>query len=155
MKSVRIQIQSKKSFATSANLIQRTNPEKRTKLHEIHTSAEVVPTSAAHDLLDSTLRGGQLEWRSYDPVRTVVADSNDTEQGRIQERDKATNGPLDGHEGPRLYGNRNQQRRLVAPVLSSSLCSHTRCPSPTLHSATASHQLVALYPKLVHFYRFP
>ena len=76
MKSVRIQIQSEKSFATSANLIQRTNPEKRTKLHEIHTSAEVVPTSAAHDLLDSTLGGGQLEWRFCDPLRTVVADSN-------------------------------------------------------------------------------
>ena len=27
-------------------------------------------------------------------------------------------------------------------------------PSPTLHLATASNQLVALYPKLVHFYRF-
>ena len=39
----------------------KTNPEKRTELHEIHTSTEVVPTSAAHDLLDSTLRGGQLE----------------------------------------------------------------------------------------------
>ena len=62
-------------------------------------------------MLDSTLRGGQLEWRFCNPVRTVVADSN-AEQGRIQERDKATNGPLDGHEGPRLYGNRNQQRRL-------------------------------------------
>ena len=31
---------------------------------------------------------------------------------------------------------------------------HTRCPSPTLHLATASNQLVALYPKLVHLYRF-
>ena len=33
-------------------------------------------------------------------------------------------------------------------------CSHTLIPSPTLHLATASNQLVALYPKLVHFYRF-
>ena len=79
---------------------------------EIHTSTEVVPTSAAHDLLDSTLRGGQLERRFCDPLRTVVADSN---QSKTEyKRDKATNGPLDGHEGPRLYGNRNQQRRLCS-----------------------------------------
>ena len=48
----------------------------RTEPHEIHTSTEVVPTSAAHDLLYSTLGGGQLEWRFRDPLRTVVADSN-------------------------------------------------------------------------------
>ena len=30
----------------------------------------------AHNLLDSTLGGGQLEWRFCDPLRTVVADSN-------------------------------------------------------------------------------
>lgn len=59
---------------------------------------------------------------------------------------KATNGPLDGHKGPRLYGNRNQQRRLCsAPLLR---------PHSDLRSGPASNPLVALYPKLVHFYRF-
>ena len=64
---------------------------------------------------------------------------------------KATNGPLDGHKGPRLYGNRNQQRRLCS---APAVLTHTLIPSPTLHFDTASNQLVALYPKLVHFYRF-
>ena len=72
-------------------------------------------------LLDSTLRGGQLERRFCDPLRTVVADSN---QSKTEyKRDKATNGPLDGHEGPRLYGNRNQQRRLCSALA----CASTRC----------------------------
>ena len=64
---------------------------------------------------------------------------------------KATNGPLDGHKGPRLYGNRNQQRRLCS---APAVLTHTLIPSPTLHFDTASNLLVALYPKLVHFYRF-
>ena len=60
---------------------ERESDPKRIQKHEQnrtrnHTSAEVVPTSAAHDLLDSTLGGGQLEWRFCDPLRTVVADSN-------------------------------------------------------------------------------
>ena len=120
----------------------------------VYYSAAVCPTRVmalvlprSQGMLDSTLRGGQLEWRSYDPVRTVVADSN-AEQGRIQERDKATNGPLDGHEGPRLYGNRNQQRRLCsAPaVLHTLLRSHSN-----LHLLNGWPPVVG---QLVHFYRF-
>ena len=64
---------------------------------------------------------------------------------------KATNGPLDGHKGPRLYGNRNQQRRLCS---APAVLTHADLPSPTQHFDPASNQLVALYPKLVHFYRF-
>ena len=65
---------------------------------------------------------------------------------------KATNGPLDGHKGPRLYGNRNQQRRLC----SAPACARTRwslAPTLTLQNVWPP-SVEPFYPKLVHFYRF-
>ena len=55
-----LQIQSKKSFATSANLI-RTNPEKQTETHENPHKHRGRSHLRAHTLLYSTLREGQLE----------------------------------------------------------------------------------------------
>ena len=50
---------------------------------------------------------------------------------------KATNGPLDRHEGPRLYGNRNQQRSLCsAPACAPHAlvpCAHARTSAPGPH----------------------
>ena len=72
MKSVRVQIQSKKIFRDERESDpKRIQKKKRTEPHENHTSTEVVPTSGAHDLLDSTLREGQLGWCSSGLGQTV------------------------------------------------------------------------------------
>ena len=64
---------------------------------------------------------------------------------------KATNGPLDGHKGPRLYGNRNQQRRLCS---APAVLTHAGPLRPRFTSMRPPISWWPLYPKLVHFYRF-
>ena len=56
-------------------------------------------------LLDSTLVEGRLG--AYSESRGARFERTGAMQSRIEH--KTTNGPLDRHEGPRLYGNRNQQ----------------------------------------------
>ena len=91
-------------------------------------------------MLDSTLVEGRLD--AYSGSRGARFARTVAMQSRIEH--KTTNGPLDRLEGPRLYGNRNQQRSLCsAQARAPRAASTARVTTLALFSAVGPSLLIS------------